>query len=343
MQNQENKENQEIAKYVSLERARGVREEDIKTELLAKGWKEEDVQASMEASTNTPHATPIVRPRELIGAGALLSGTWKEFQLRFMLIAAIMSVPVVLYFIAGVGVGMLSQLGLFRYSMVAIICQLAGVIFLILATIGIIKQIQSNWTLTVGDTYKVARPYFWPLIWASLLSGLAVIGGTLLLLIPGIMLVIILSFSRVAVVLDEGRGIASLMRSKELVRGVWWGVFMRLIILDVLCLIAVIILSLIPVVGTALSLFTWPFSMIYVVRLYSALKELKGHTALPADKGGKGFLLVALILGFIAVPVLIVSMVWMMMVGMARIQHQRATGAPHTTESVRMPNKEIPA
>jgi uncharacterized membrane protein YhaH (DUF805 family) len=39
--------NEEIMKYIADERARGVRDEDIKKELLAKGWKEEDVSGAL--------------------------------------------------------------------------------------------------------------------------------------------------------------------------------------------------------------------------------------------------------------------------------------------------------
>jgi uncharacterized membrane protein YhaH (DUF805 family) len=42
--------NEEIQKYIADERARGVRDEDIKKELLAKGWKENDVNIGLGIS-----------------------------------------------------------------------------------------------------------------------------------------------------------------------------------------------------------------------------------------------------------------------------------------------------
>lgn len=42
-----NRMNEEIKKYVTDERARGVSDADIKKELLTKGWKEEDVNAGL--------------------------------------------------------------------------------------------------------------------------------------------------------------------------------------------------------------------------------------------------------------------------------------------------------
>lgn len=52
--------NQEMQKYIVDERARGVRDGDIKTELLAKGWKEEDVNGALGI---TAQETPV-HPQE---------------------------------------------------------------------------------------------------------------------------------------------------------------------------------------------------------------------------------------------------------------------------------------
>jgi uncharacterized membrane protein YhaH (DUF805 family) len=43
--------NEEIQKYIADERARGVRDEDIKKELLAKGWKDEDINGALSSTT----------------------------------------------------------------------------------------------------------------------------------------------------------------------------------------------------------------------------------------------------------------------------------------------------
>ena len=307
-------QNEEIAKYVADERARGVREQDIKTELLAKGWKAEDVNAAMESAGGIV-ALPLTKSvRELSSIGMLLSETWNEMQAHFSLIASIMSVPVILYFIATLGKGMMIPQDMFLSRPMFVIAQLAGVIMLILATIGIIKQIKANWTLSVGDTYKLAFPYFWPLVWASFLSGLVVIGGFFLFIVPAIILGVMLAFSRIAVVIDDQRGMNALMWSKELVRGMWWEVCTRLISVGLVLGIASIIFGLVPYIGSALSLFTVPFSMIFVVRLYDQLKAHKGLTA-GAHAEGRGYVIGAMVVGIIAIPLLFIVGVGVAMFG----------------------------
>lgn len=64
----------------------------------------------------------------------------------------------------------------------------------------------------------------------SLLNGLAVAGGALFFVLPGIWLSIAFAFA-VYALLDEGTsGRQALARSAELVKGRWWGTFFRLVL-----------------------------------------------------------------------------------------------------------------
>jgi hypothetical protein len=61
-----------------------------------------------------------------------------------------------------------------------------------------------------------------PLIGAAILYFLAMAGGLILLIIPGIILSLSLSFAFIAIVLDGETALASLKRSHRLVWGNWW-------------------------------------------------------------------------------------------------------------------------
>lgn len=307
-------QNEEIAKYVVDERARGVREEDIKAELLAKGWKEDDVNAAMAtvASDTSPPATQF--NGGLSDMGDLFLLTWTDMQSHFSLIASIMSVPIILYFAASVSREMMTRDDMFSSGILYAFAQLAGAIFLLLATIGIIKQVKSGWKLSVEETYRIALPYFWPLVWVSLLSGLVVLGGFLLLLVPGVILAVMLSFSRIAVVVDDKRGMDALMWSKELVHGLWWEVFKRLISLGLLLGVVSILLGIVPYIGSALSILTVPFSMMFVVRLYDELKALKGLVP-GVTTHGRGMLVGAMVVGIVAIPLLFIAVAGLAMLG----------------------------
>ena len=61
-----------------------------------------------------------------------------------------------------------------------------------------------------------------PLIGAALLYFLAMAGGLILLVVPGIILSLSLSFAFIAIVLDDESALAALKRSHRLVWGNWW-------------------------------------------------------------------------------------------------------------------------
>lgn len=69
--------------------------------------------------------------------------------------------------------------------------------------------------------------YFWPSIWVGILQSLAVLGGLILLIIPGIWLAGRLAFANTVLIDEDVRGTASLKRSSELVKGRWWAIFWR--------------------------------------------------------------------------------------------------------------------
>lgn len=77
---------------------------------------------------------------------------------------------------------------------------------------------------------KESTTLIWPVIVASILNGLAVVGGIILFIIPGIIFSIWFAFTMYAVVLDNARGTKALSLSKHLVRGRWWAVFVRLLV-----------------------------------------------------------------------------------------------------------------
>ncbi|OGH68511.1 MAG: hypothetical protein A3J66_00305 [Candidatus Magasanikbacteria bacterium RIFCSPHIGHO2_02_FULL_47_14] len=83
--------------------------------------------------------------------------------------------------------------------------------------------------LEVKEALRWAAPLLWPAIFASILAGLAILGGFILLIIPGIIFSVWFSFVFYAVALDDKRGKDALKFSKYLVKGRWWSVLWRLI------------------------------------------------------------------------------------------------------------------
>ena len=67
-------------------------------------------------------------------------------------------------------------------------------------------------------------------IWILLITGLALLGGFLFFVVPGIFLSVSLIFAPLVLFSDEEKGLAALAKSRDFVRGNWWGVFFRIAI-----------------------------------------------------------------------------------------------------------------
>jgi lipid-A-disaccharide synthase-like uncharacterized protein len=78
---------------------------------------------------------------------------------------------------------------------------------------------------SVGDLIRSVEPVFWPLLTVSILIGLGVGIGFILLIIPGLILIVIWSVVAPVVVLERPGVFAAFGRSRELVRGNGWNVF----------------------------------------------------------------------------------------------------------------------
>lgn len=129
-----------------------------------------------------------------------------------------------------------------------------------------------------GRAHKSAREeianaldILWPVIVASLLVGLAVLGGLVLLIIPGLIFSVWFAFVIYAVALDGTTNIAALRASKALVQGRWWGVLWRLLLPGAIYLI---IAGLIQLPFDALTLAAPSDSVEFIALIVSALISL---------------------------------------------------------------------
>lgn len=104
----------------------------------------------------------------------------------------------------------------------------------------------------IGRLFSSAAPAIVPLIVMSILFGLGVGIGLILLIIPGLFLLTIWSVAAPAIVV-EGRGaLESFGRSRELVRGDGWSVFWTIV---VVWLITAVIYWVIGLAGAALDIY----------------------------------------------------------------------------------------
>jgi hypothetical protein len=239
----------------------------------------------------------------IISATSLVKESWKIYKNNFLLFLKIIGwlfIPTVIWTILDVSnltevavVPINICLGLI-YSILSIFASIA----LVLVTDNIIKERNVG----LKEIFDLSYSKFFFFFWVSILANLAIIGGTLLFIVPGIIFAVLFSFAPIAAVLDGQKGALALSYSKSLVKDNFWGVLWRWIASFFIYAVALssIILALIYLVGLVtgelgailasgeslwwsrlisdtLSLLTIPLFTIIGVLLYNSLKKEKGN------------------------------------------------------------------
>ncbi len=94
---------------------------------------------------------------------------------------------------------------------------------------------------------------------------LVVVGGYVLLLIPGIILSLVLIFSRFAYVKEGKKGLSALLRSRDLVKGNWWQVFGAFFIVSAIMLVGLIVGAI--MIGFAIPLISSSVTIVEIVNV----------------------------------------------------------------------------
>ncbi len=142
------------------------------------------------------------------------------------------------------------------------------------------------------EVFSSSSNLIWPAIYVSVLVTLIVLGGTLLLIIPGIIFAVWYSFAFYAVLFENAHGFDALKSSKSLVVGRWWAIVWRLAVAgiifgflnSVLSYILMSLVKLVPlpmflqstsanVLSSLASALTTPLSAAATLILYQSAKQ----------------------------------------------------------------------
>ncbi len=243
---------------------------------------------------------------ELTAFGKLFSQTWALYKQRMATLATLFALP----FVASVVSDLVSKghaskattLGNINPAVWATAGMAALLIGLVLIVISLWIQVASVYVIDGSEDkpdVKALLSKSWPLVGpyllVAILSFLAIAGGLILLIIPGIIFAIWFAFSSFTLVLDGQRGTEALKSSKALVTGRWGAVFGRFILLGVcllgISIVAGIVVAIFPnilgsIVNSAVSNFVIsPIGLIFSYLLYKDLKAKPATTAAAAPAG----------------------------------------------------------
>ncbi|MBI2594852.1 MAG: hypothetical protein HYW38_01160 [Candidatus Colwellbacteria bacterium] len=248
---------------------------------------------------------------KVISIGDLFSESWKLYRERIGVLTKIMLLPV-----AFLLVGDLWEL-LNTVTWFGGLSGFIGTVVSFFAALALIFALQEK--VQFGESYRLAFRKIWSYGWLTVLSGFATLGGFVMLVIPGIIFVIWFVFAIYVFAIEGEKGMNALLRSREYVRGYWWQVFGRQIVLVLVALAAVLGLGFIGAILAAdegaafvINLFTLilaPFITVYLYMLYQNVKSLKPEVAGQPATGPRGFFYFSAVLGVVGLIALLVLIV----------------------------------
>jgi hypothetical protein len=208
----------------------------------------------------------------------------------------LLAIAFIIYVAAAIVAGLLSLAGVFGALLGSIVEFFAA--FLLQATL--VKAVQDvrdgRADLSIGETVSSATPYIWSVAGASILAGIAITIGLILVIVPGLILITIWAVIIPVIVIERSGALASFGRSRQLVKGHGWHVFGTLVLVFIILIVVDLIIGLIfaalPIVlsrglGTVISgTLVAPFLALVVTLIYYRLVAAVGPG--PSAQAGYG-------------------------------------------------------
>jgi len=293
--------NQQLLDYIKQQTQTGKSREEITSALLAAGWQASDVE---QAFTN-PSGVPMPAASEIPKSRQILKESWAIYKNRFKTLIAIILIPTAGYLLlillgillTAVATGFLKQsaVSIQPWKIAGIILGIIAIIFLIYlyiwATVAQLFAIKDQ-AQAIGwkEAYKRSKPKIGPFFSTSILNGLAVLGGTILFIVPGIIFGLWFSQSPYVVVEEGLANTAALKRSKYYVKGRIGQIFGKLFYIGIITLGLYIGLSIIlaifgSLIGIKYNYISWisnifslvwtPLVTVYSYQLYKYCKATR--------------------------------------------------------------------
>jgi len=127
---------------------------------------------------------------------------------------------------------------------------------------------------------KKSQPFLWSFFLTMLLSGIVIFGGTMVFIVPGLIIMFLFAFVSYEIVLENQSGVSALKRSYFMIKNYFWEVLGRLVILEVAVIIISAVFGRIAGEDPLLRLVQFLFSFLvswyarsYVFLLYQQIKE----------------------------------------------------------------------
>jgi len=245
--------------------------------------------------------------------GELFKRTWEVFKYRGLLLLGLYLLTfLVTGAVAGVFVGFGALLGLILQNMRAgiligsAVAAVAGLIAFGWGY-GAFVLAAAKDRLSFEGALKQSWQKVGSFIWVLILAKFIVMGGFCLFFVPGVIFATWFAFAIFIFAREGVTGMDALLKSKEYVRGYFWDVFLRFLVVGLILMG----IGWVPIIGALLMLFAAPFMALYVYNIYTDLRRLKGEFEFLPSDGEKALYIALGALGLFAIPITIFAMAGM--------------------------------
>lgn len=254
-------------------------------------------EISAEIKTEEKKEVPSAQRQELSSIPELLKKSWLLYRKKFvsfLLIIIIFTVPMAL--ITSAGIGFYSELS----GATPLGAGAAITFFLIAFFVSALGQIAfiyaiSGEGLPLAEIFRKSAQRFIAFFWVYFLFACIIMAGLVMFIVPGLIFLVWFGLALFVLVKEDVRGINALLKSKAYVQGKWLQVFTLMLVVWILSFG----LSLIPVLGPALSVLFMPFILVYEYLLYTELTEIKRGMEFKSKTEDRASWLVIALLGFL--------------------------------------------
>lgn len=254
-------------------------------------------------------------PRELTDVGGLFKESWEVFQRRFSTLIGLFLLSLFAFTApagAVVGLGLLAGKAFGEVAIVvAGVAGFAASLYLGFRCFAGFLHAVADEQLSVKDALAKGKGIVGGVMWIGFLAGFIVTGGFLLFIIPGVIFTVWFCFAQFVLVREDYRGMDALLKSREYIRGDWFNVALRLLLVWA----ASLLIGAIPFAGPILSIVFIPYVTIFHYLIYRDLTEMKGDVPFPCGVADKVKWPGVALLGMVLVPVALISVVGVSLLG----------------------------
>lgn len=256
------------------------------------------------AARRSPRPAP---KKKLTDIGDLFKESWQLFQRRFAILIGLYLLTMVAFMLpVGITIGVAMLAGMAKGGGALVATGVAGLLvglYLGFRCFAAFLHAVVDDRLAFGEALEKGKGLVLPLAWIGFLTGFIIGGGFILLIIPGIIFMVWFFFAQFILVKEDAHGMSALLKSREYVRGEWFNVALRLLLVWA----ASVLLGIIPLAGPVLCIAFFPFVMIFHYLIYRDLREMKGDVIFSCGTVDILRWPAVGLLGFVIVPLALVS------------------------------------